>query len=97
MTRPQPRHCPVCGKQHSDPVTLTCWACITSDVEDTSLIEPSASESYLNDDGPTYDGPPNDEEGNRIAYDMLYGDEPDFDPGDTQPMPVLFDEDDEND
>jgi len=42
MTRPQPRRCPVCGKQHSDPVTFTCWACITSDVKDDSLIEPPA-------------------------------------------------------
>lgn len=35
-------------------------------------------------------------EENRIAYEMLYGDEPDYDPGDTQPMPALFEDEDES-
>ena len=98
MTRPQPRHCPVCGKQHSDPVTLTCWACITSDVEDDNLVQPLTSQ-------PDIDAMENDPEwafqdaydrAHVGLYDWLDSIEPPVDPDDTREMPQLF-EDDEND
>lgn len=34
---------------------------------------------------------------NRLAYEMLYGDEPPFDPEDTQQVTPMFEEDDEDD